>query len=236
MAFPWEDLLTPTDREVIRLSGFGKSRPLGERPALVIIDAQWNYTGEDEPILKTQERWPFGCGERAWRAAENIEQLLAQARAMKIPVLFTRQVQNRTLAFTSSLSKTDKHNRDELEGEKGVQIVDALAPRDDEIVVNKSYASVFYGTPILSYLIKLKVDTLIFVGGSTSGCVRSSLVDATMRNYDCVIVEDATFDRVEASHKVALLDIWMKYGNVEPTEKVLDYLRGLAVPVSRTQG
>ena len=65
----WTDLLTATDHEVIRRSGFGKNRPLGQRPALLIIDAQWNYTGEDEPIVDTQEKWPIGCGERAWRAA-----------------------------------------------------------------------------------------------------------------------------------------------------------------------
>jgi nicotinamidase-related amidase len=231
MSFIWDDLLTPTDQRVIELSGFGKQRPLGERPALLIIDAQWNYTGEDEPILTTQERWPFGCGERAWRAAENIKRVLDEARRIKIPVMYTRQVQNKTLAFTSSLNKTDKHNTNELEGERGVQIVDALAPLDGEMVINKSYASVFYGTPILSFLIKLKIDTLIFVGGSTSGCVRASVVDATMRNYDCVVLEDATFDRIEASHKIALLDIWMKYANVTKTDEAVSYLQSLAAPV-----
>ena len=38
---------------------------------------------------------------------------------------------------------------------------------------------------------------------------------------------DATADRVKASHKTALLDIWMKYADVDTTDAVAEYLRGL---------
>lgn len=226
----WTDLLTATDHEVIRRSGFGKNRPLGQRPALLIIDAQWNYTGEDEPIADTQEKWPFGCGERAWRAAERLKPVLDEARRVGIPVFFSRQIQQGTLEFITSIDKTDKHNANELEGSKGVQIVDMLAPVRGEIVVNKSYASVFYGTPLLSFLVKLKIDTLLVAGGTTSGCVRATVVDAVMRNYDVAVIEDCTFDRIEASHAMSLFDMWLKYANVSASGEALDYLRSLAVP------
>ena len=45
--------------------------------------------------------------------------------------------------------------------------------------------------------------------------------------FNAVVVEDATADRVKTSHKTALLDIWMKYADVDTTDAVAEYLKGL---------
>ncbi len=89
--------------------------------------------------------------------------------------------------------------------------------------IDKSYASAFYGTSLLSILIKLKVDTLIVAGGTTSGCVRATCVDAISRNFDVAVVEDCVYDRISVSHKVALLDLWMKYCDVISRDEAIEY-------------
>ena len=38
--------------------------------------------------------------------------------------------------------------------------------------------SAFFETPLASYLVWHKVDTVVVTGGSTSGCVRATAVDA----------------------------------------------------------
>jgi maleamate amidohydrolase len=43
---PWKPFLSESDREVVRLGGYGQPRGLGRRPALIIIDAQYNYFGK----------------------------------------------------------------------------------------------------------------------------------------------------------------------------------------------
>jgi nicotinamidase-related amidase len=206
----WDDLLSDTDREVIRRGGYGKPRGLGRRPVVMIVDPQYNYCGDDRPILEQIDRWPSGAGESAWRALENIERLLATARRLGIPVVFTRHVQ-RDLRIDGFAAKAERDPSGYLEGAEGTRIVVTLAPRPGEIVIEKSHASAFYGTPLLSYLIGLGADTLIVTGGTTGGCVRALCVDAVSRSFNVGVAADAVFDRIDASHKVALLDLWMKY-------------------------
>ena len=51
-------------------------------------------------------------------------------------------------------------------------------PGPGEVVIEKQYSSTFFGTSLASTLFAMKVDTLAICGFSTSGCVRSSTVDA----------------------------------------------------------
>jgi len=222
----WDDILTPTDREVIRRGGYGKPRGLGKRPALLLIDPQYNYAGADKPILEQIQEWPSGVGESAWRAMERIKPLIQAFRERKRPIVYTRQVQ-KSIAFDGFAAKADRISSQYLEGSKGTSIVETIAPQEGDFVIDKSYASAFYGTPLLSVLIKLKMDTLIVAGGTTGGCVRATCVDAISRNFDVAVVEDCVYDRISASHKVALLDLWMKYCDVISYQEVVRYVQAL---------
>lgn len=215
--------MTETDREVIRRAGYGRPRGLGERPALVVIDPQWNYLGCDRPILDQLDEWPSGVGAAAWRAVPRIQGLLAAARRAGVPVIFTRQVA-RDLAFDGFAAKAARDGANYLDGAPGTAIVEALAPRPGEPVVDKAYASAFYGTPLLSILVKLQADTLIVAGGTTSGCVRAFCVDAVSRGFNVGVAADAVFDRIEASHRIALLDLWMKICDLLTAEAAARYL------------
>lgn len=222
----WDDILTHTDQEVIRRGGYGKPRGLGERPALLIIDPQYNYAGADKPILEQIQDWPSGVGESAWRAIARLKPLISAFREKKRPILYTRQIQ-KSIAFDGFAAKADRGPAQYLDGSKGTSIVEAIAPQEGDFVIDKSYASAFYGTPLLSVLIKLKVDTLIVTGGTTGGCVRATCVDAISRSFDVAVVEDCVYDRICASHKVALLDLWMKYCDVISSSAAVDYVTSL---------
>ncbi|MBC7334789.1 MAG: isochorismatase family protein [Clostridia bacterium] len=227
MARIWEDKLSDTDRLVITRGGYGKSRGLGERPLLLIIDVQYNYVGEDLPIAEQLDRWPSGGGAVAWQAVRHIATLREAARQAGIPIFYSRNVQKQTLAFDLFQTKTVRDQSKYLEGRPETQIVKELEPAPGELVIDKSYASLFYGTPFLSYLVKLRVDTLLITGGSTSGCVRATAVDAATRNFNVAVVEECVYDRIELSHKASLLDLWMKYCDVISLEEALHYLRQL---------
>jgi nicotinamidase-related amidase len=107
-------------------------------------------------------------------------------------------------------------------------IMDPLAPREDELVIDKARASAFFGTPIDAYLRRLGIDSLIVAGESTSGCVRATVVDAYSLGFDVMVVEEATFDRVSVSHKVNLFDMHHKYATVVSLEVALDYVRSVS--------
>ena len=219
----FDDILTKVDREVIRRGGYGKTRGFGEHPALMIIDPQYNYTGTDRPILEQIHEWPSGVGESSWRAMERIKRIVSVSRRRSIPIIYTRQIQD-SIRFDGFAAKTDREQSQYLEGARGTKIVDELAPEKGDLVINKSYSSAFYGTPLLSFLIKLRADTLIVTGGTSSGCIRATCVDAVSRNFNVAVVEDCVFDRISVSHKVALLDLWMKYCDVITSEEAIRYL------------
>ncbi|MDN4491983.1 isochorismatase family protein [Ureibacillus aquaedulcis] len=219
----WDSSLTATDKIVIEKGGYGQSRGLGKNPLLVIIDAQYNYIGADKPIAEQLDEWPSGGGDIAWKGIRKIEKLKESAVENNIPVLYTRNVQKKTIQFDSFSTKAKRDQTKYLDGNPASDILECLAPTERDIVVDKSYASAFFGTPLISYLVKLKIDSLVIVGGSTSGCVRATAVDAVTHNFNVAVIEDAVFDRIELSHKAALLDLWMKYCDVVPSDNIFHY-------------
>lgn len=225
MTRPWEDMLTEVDRMVIQKGGYGKKRGLGKKPALVIIDIQHNYVGANLPIADQLETWPSGGGSKAWEAIEKIKKMKKLSDQLNIPTIYTRNVQKKTINFDSFAVKAERDNSKYIDGRPEAQIVSELEPESKDLVVDKSYASAFFGTPLISYLVKMGVDTLIIVGGSTSGCVRATAVDAVTHNFNVAVVEDCVYDRIELSHKAGLLDLWMKYCDVSPSEEIYDYLK-----------
>jgi len=94
-------------------------------------------------------------------------------------------------------------------------------------VIEKLKPSVFFGTPLLSFLVHLGADSLIVAGTTTSGCVRASVVDAFSNNYRVAIVEEGCFDRSQASHALSLCDMNAKYADVVRLEETLDYIEAL---------
>jgi maleamate amidohydrolase len=229
-AYVWDDLLTETDREVIRRGGYGQPRGLGKHPAMLIIDPQYNYAGADRPILEQIREWPSGAGEAAWRSVEHIRDVLKAFRDRSLPVIFTRHIQH-DLKFDGFVKKTNRNQSAYLAGSKGTAFISSLLPADGEIIIDKSYASVFYGTPIQTYLVSLGVDTLIVTGGTTCGCVRAACVDAVSRGFNCAVVTDCVYDRISVSHKASLLDLWMKYCDVVDSDEVIAYLGNVEKPV-----
>jgi maleamate amidohydrolase len=70
-----------------------------------------------------------------------------------------------------------------------------------------------------------RVDTLIIVGCTTSGCVRASAVDALQNGFRPMVVREAVGDRSVAAHEQSLFDLHAKYADVVSLEETLAYLR-----------
>ena len=79
----------------------------------------------------------------------------------------------------------------------------------------KTKASAFFQTSLTAYLIKEGVDTLVFCGVSTSGCVRASVVDGFSHGFQTFVVDECCFDRSEYAHAANLFDMQAKYAVVQ---------------------
>jgi nicotinamidase-related amidase len=118
-------------------------------------------------------------------------------------------------------------------GSRWVEIDERIAPRSGEPVLNKLFASAFFGTPLASMLASHGCDSVIVTGASTSGCVRATVVDVLQHGYRPVVPREAVGDRNPAAHDAALYDIDLKYGDVVSIDECLEALGGLVAAHTR---
>jgi len=79
-----------------------------------------------------------------------------------------------------------------VDGTKGIEIYDEVAPRAGEIVVKKHRYSAFYGTDLGIILRNSGIDTVVIAGVTTENCCLSTARDALFRDYKVVFLSDAT--------------------------------------------
>lgn len=224
----WDDFLTERDQQVLKVAGYGKRGGFGKRPALFIIDVQYNFCGDSpQDILEGLKQYRTHCGKEAWAAVEHIIPLLKVAREKNMPIFYTESGRRPDLV-DSGVQVGKNHRGTEktvIAGTHATQTVEPLAPRPQDFLISKQKPSCFFGTTFMSQLNFLDVDTLIMVGCTSSGCLRATTVDAYSYNFKCIIPEEAAFDRFQASHAVNLFDLNCKYADVIPSAEVLGYLR-----------
>ena len=109
-----------------------------------------------------------------------------------------------------------------------MEIDPRIAPAPGEPVLNKLFASAFFGTPLASLLTAAGCDSVIVTGASTSGCIRATVVDALQHGYRPVVPREAVGDRNPAAHEANLYDIDTKYGDVVSVDDVVAHLGELA--------
>jgi maleamate amidohydrolase len=227
MGMEWDKYLTDQDRAVVELSGYASRGQLGSNPALLVVDVTYAFCGDrPEPILDSVRRFRSSSGEAAWRAVRAIEKLVAAAREASVPVIYTRGLD--ADAHVSPGRWGAKNARVGEDVPQDHEIVADIAPAPGETVLKKAKPSAFFGTPLTSLLVERGVDSLLVCGGTTSGCVRATVVDGFSLNYPVAVVAEATFDRVEASHWMSLFDMDLKYADV------LDVPTALSVMSART--
>jgi nicotinamidase-related amidase len=101
------------------------------------------------------------------------------------------------------------------------RIIDELAPREDELVVNKTTSGAFNSTGIDVTLRHLGIDTLVCTGLVTDACVMTTGRDASDRGYKVVLVDDACAAIEERMHEAALRYFAVFAGVVRNTADVI---------------
>lgn len=229
MARVWDEFITERDKKIFGASGFAQPMGFGARPALVNIDFTYSFCGDKpEPVLESVKRWPLSSGEDAWRAVDALRALLFAARRKALPIFYTVPTFRYDAWDAGSwLFKSDRAREDirkpasERGGKKPDEIVAEIAPEARDIIVPKIKPSGFHGTALNSLLRLHAVDTVILTGGTTSGCLRASVVDAFSENYRVIVAEECCFDRSETSHAINLMDINAKYADVLSTSEII---------------
>jgi len=187
--------------------------------ALMIIDMQNDFCA------------PGGFGERLGNdiAATSaiiptIQAVLHAARQLGMLVIHTREGHLPDLSDCppSKLARSRKQGagigdvgpmgRILIRGEQGHHIVPELAPISREIVIDKPGKGAFYNTELSEVLQQHSITHLVVCGVTTHVCVSSTVREANDRDYQCVVLSDATAAFDHKDHEAALRMIHQQGG------------------------
>lgn len=165
---------------------------MNNKNALLIIDMQQ----EDGFVLENLDT-----------VVTHAAALLDTARRQRVPVIYTRhinQADGRDLPRGEPLA-ADGGPSGYRAGTRQVEIIERLAPRPDELIIDKGRYSAFHRTDLDARLKTLEIDTLIVSGVLTDVCVLSTVFDAFALGYHIRLVSDACTTTTLAGHYSALL-------------------------------
>ena len=192
----------------------------GRKPALVNVDLQNAYTRAAE-FPTAYETDP--------RQIEHVNTLARLFRANGCPVIWTY------VAYLDSgedcgVWGTRTDTPDSLQNIKADSRRAQLDERCEidrtrDIIVNKRMASAFFETNLGSLFTFHKVDTVIVTGGSTSGCVRATVVDSLSRGFRTIVPEECVSDKHESPHFANLYDMALKYADVIPVAEATAFMQ-----------
>ena len=151
----WDKFLTARDRAVFSSAGYAKPQGFGMRPAVVIIDVNYNFCGDrPEPILDSIKRWPNSCGQYAWEALPHLQTLLDASRKKGLPVIYTTGTSREDGwdrgGWGWKNNRTGEARRTRESNLDGNEINAEIAPESQDIVIKKLKPSGFFdGNPAL---------------------------------------------------------------------------------------
>ncbi len=184
----------------------------GQRPAVLVVDFQKAFT---------DPQYPLGGFPMVHQAVENTAKLLEVARRCGIPVAscYTGYKSEEDMPYWKIVAVREQFYWDH----PGMEIDPRVHDEDYDYVVRKSAPSIFFNTPIVTFLTKHGVDTVIVTGCMTSGCIRASVIDSFSNGYRTVVPEDCSGDAEEEPHRANLRDVGRRYADISTRDEVSAY-------------
>lgn len=187
----------------------GEVRVDPAKTALIIVDMQNDFVKEGGSLVVPD----------AEGTLPEIQNLLRLARDSGMKVVFTQDT------HADEDPEWDIWPEHVDEGTWGWEIVEELAPREDELVIRKIRYDAFYGTHLDHFLRLWGVNTLILCGTVANICVHYTAASAALRWYKVIVPKDGTsaldpFDLESSLRQTAFLfNGTITYGNAIKTDK-----------------
>jgi biuret amidohydrolase len=208
------------------------------RSALLVVDMQYTDAHPDHGLGRVfatvdPERAAYYFGRLRDTVIPNIRRVLAAVRSRRMRVIYLTL--GPELSDGSDLSPNFRRRYRSEEETLGIRvtypkgtrehsILEEIAPRDGELVVNKTANSAFNGSDLDRLLRNLEIDTLVIAGVGTDVCVDTTARDGVDRAYNCILLDDACATLDQESHDAALLTFAKWFGKVATTRDVIALL------------
>ena len=197
-----------------------RMEPTPGRTALIVVDMQ-NAFCDDAGSCRRR-----GVDIAMLKAAIGpCVRLVEAARSHGIPVIFTRYVYRADYLDGGVMIRYFSPRIDGMDhlvaGTWDVDVVEALAPRPSEPIIDKNRPSAFYATNLKPILNGLNTDSLFVCGVTTNCCVESTVRDAAQRDYKTFVVSDATGERTQHRHDNALESMGALFADIVATDDAI---------------
>ena len=168
------------------------------KAALLVIDMQNDFVLEGKPLQVAGARVVI----------PKMQSLLAEFRKRSLPVFHIVRV-HRADGSDVEIIRQELFRKQPfaVAGSHGAAVIDELAPREGEYVLQKTRMSAFIGTELDLILRTLGVTTLVVCGIQTPNCIRTTVFDGIAYNYPVVLVDDATGAASEEVHRANVRDM-----------------------------
>lgn len=216
-----------------------------EQTALIVIDMQNAYTSQGGYL----DLAGFDVSATA-PVVKNIQKAVDVAHAAGIQVIYFKNGWDDQYVEAGGINSPNFHKsnalktmrqKPELQGKllaKGgwdFELIDALQPQPQDIVIEKPRYSGFFNTALDSILRSRGIRNLVFVGIATNVCVESTLRDGFFLEYFGVALADACHQAgpVEA-HEASLYNIKTFFGWVAETADFVESFQPQAIHLEQS--
>jgi nicotinamidase-related amidase len=206
-----------------------------QQTALVVVDMQYSDAHRDYGLgLKakrngTEANFAYYFDRLETLVIPNIQRMQQFCRSVGVEVIFLRiasllrdgrdmnTMQKRSKTLVASL------------GSKETEILEEIAPLDDELIINKGSSGVFNGTAFDQLLHNMGITNLIFCGVGTNYCVETSVRDAGDRNFNVVMLSDGCAARTAEHERFAAEILDGIYCRMLTTDETMELVKASIV-------
>ena len=203
-----------------------------EDTAFVIIDMQYldahrDYgIGAEAKLTGTAEEYDYFFTRIEDMLIPNIQEIQKVCRQRGIEVIFVKIAS----LVNDCRDISEEHKRMKIfapANSKEAEILEEIKPLDNEVVITKGCSGAFNGSNLDQILANLGLKNLIFCGVATNYCVETTVRDAGDRDYNAILISDAsaTFSPEQDEWACKVMD--NVYAKVKTTDEVIEQLSKL---------